>query len=261
MQQDLFEFVNNQRWTEDVVAPEERIKCDIIINIKKMQGQSTFVADVVLKSNRPIFGTDYDTPLFNYIDQDVPFDYQQGQPLFYTPGTFANNLTSVVAFYVHIILGYDYDSFERKGGEIYFDKANEIALNAGQQSGDDNWTDEGKNNRSRYNFITDLLNPQYSLLREGTYKYHRLSLDNFANDQLKGRKNITEILNEIKKVFYLNPNAPIISSFFEAKAIEITNIFEKAPTNEKQAIVKVLREIDASNMDKYNRIMRGGRGR
>ena len=258
MQQDLFEFVNNQRWTEDVIAQEERIKCDIIVNIKKMSGQSSFVADIMIQSSRPIYGSDYDTPLFNYIDEEVAFQYQQGQPLFYAPNTFNSNLTSAIAFYLYMILAYDYDSFEKNGGANFLDKANEIVLTA-NQSGDKNWTPEGKNKRSRYNLITQLMNPQYSAMREGIYKYHRLAFDTFVDDPASARKKITEVITSFQKIYNLNPNSPVLSSFFESKSLEITNIFQNAPMNEKQAILKVLRNVDAINMDKYNKILKGKR--
>lgn len=255
MQQDLFEFVNTQRWTDDVVSPEERIKCDIIVNITKISGQSNFTADIMIQSSRPVYGVDYDSPLFNYVDKNVSFEYQQGQPLFFTPNTFNSNLTSVMAFYIYIILGYDYDSFAKNGGTIYFDKANDVMLNA-VQSGDKAWTADSKN-RSRYNLISQLMNPQYSAIREGNYKYHRLALDNFSKDQVGGRTKISQVLNSLKRIFNINPNSPVLSSFFESKSIEITNIYKKASVNEKQAILKILRQVDAINMDKYNKILQG----
>ena len=108
-----------------------------------------------------------------------------------------------------------------------------------------------------YNLIAEILNPQYSAIRDGNYKYHRMAFDNFANDQIGARKKITEVITSLRKIYNLNPNSPMLSSFFEAKALEITSVYQKAPMNEKQAILKVLRDIDAINMDKYNRMLKG----
>ena len=108
LQQDLAEFINNKRWTEDVYKPEERIEFDLIVNITSMKGQTNFTADVMIQSSRPIYETDYMSPVFTYVDEDLPFQYQQGQPLFFVENNFTNNLTSAMAFYVYLVLGFDF---------------------------------------------------------------------------------------------------------------------------------------------------------
>ena len=42
----------------------------------------------------------------------------------------ASNLTAVIAYYIDIIVGLDYDSFSARGGDIYFQKAQNIVNNA-----------------------------------------------------------------------------------------------------------------------------------
>ena len=253
LQQDLSEFINNKRWTEDVYKPEERIECDIIINLKKMNSQSSFLADIMIQSSRPIFGSDYSSPVFTYVDQDVPISYQQGQPIYFVENNFTNNLTSVMAFYVYLVLGFDYDSFEKMGGTPYFDKANEVVIMS-QQSGDEGWTSDGKNNRDRYNLITQISNPQYNKMREGYYIYHRLAFDDFAKDQTAARKKIIAVIKSTESMYNINPNLPYLNLFYGAKVNEITNLFKKSSASEKQQILKILEVVDPTNMVKYNKI-------
>ena len=253
LEQDLAEFINNKRWTEDVYKPEEKIEFDLVLNIKKMSGQSNFVADVMIQSSRPIYGSDYMSPVFTYVDQDLPFQYQQGQPIYFVENNFSDNLTSAIAFYVYLVLGFDYDSFEKMGGSPYFDKANEIMLLA-QQSGDNGWTSDGKNNRDRFNLITQIMNPQYTKMREGYYTYHRQAFDSFEKDQIGARKKILEIVKSTEQMHNLNPNLPYLNVFYAAKVNEITNIFTKGSASEKQQILKILQVVDATNMDKYNKM-------
>jgi len=253
LQQDLTEFINNRRWTEDVYKPEERIECDIIINIKKMNSTSNFMADVMIQSSRPIYGTDYDSPVFTYVDQNVPITYQQGQPIYFVANSFSNNLTSVMAFYVYLVLGFDYDTFEKMGGTPFFDIANEIMIMS-QQSGDDGWTSDGKNRRDRYNLITQIRNPQYSKLRDGYYAYHRLAFDDFSKDQTAARKKMLSVIKSTEPMYNIDPNLPYLNLFFAAKVNEISNVFKKATAAEKQLLLKTLQVVDPTNMDKYNKI-------
>lgn len=253
LQQDLTEFMNNKRWTEDVYKPEERIEFDLVLNIKNMKGVSNFIADVMIQSSRPIYGTDYSSPVFTFVDQDVPFQYQQGQPLYFVQNNFTSNLTSVMAFYAYLVLGFDYDTFEKMGGSSYFDKANEIMLMA-QQSGDQGWTSDGKNTRDRFNLITQIMNPRYNKMREGYYTYHRLAFDNFEKDQAGARKMIIDIIKETEQMNNITPNLPYLSVFYAAKVNEITNLYAKGTTAEKQQVLKILEVVDPTNMDKYNKM-------
>lgn len=253
LQQDLTEFVNNKRWTEHLYKTEEKIEFDLIINIKSMKGQTSFVADVMIQSSRPVYGTDYSSPVFTYVDENLPFQYQQGQPLYFVENNFTNNLTSAMAFYVYLVLGFDYDSFEKNGGSPYFDKANEIMIMS-QQSGDNGWTADGKSNRDRYNLITQIMNPQYSRLREGYYTYHRLAFDNFEKDQAGARKKILEIIKSTETMNNISPNPPYLNVFYAAKVNEITNLFTKGTAAEKQQVLKILEIVDPVNMDKYNKM-------
>lgn len=253
LQQDLQEFINNKRWSEDIFKPEERIECDIVFNIKTMRGQNNFVADVMIQTSRPVFGTDYSSPLFTFFDEDLPFQYQMGQPIYFTKNVFTNNLTSAIAFYAYIILGFDYDSFSKRGGDPYFDKANEILI-ISQNAGDAGWTADSKNPRSRFNLITQILNPQYSKLREGYYTYHRLALDDMEKDQVAARKKILEVIKSTEPLFRINPNPPYLGVFYAAKVNEITGMFSKASAAEKQELLKVLEIVDPINMKRYDKI-------
>ena len=102
--------------------------------------------------------------------------------------------------------------------------------------------------------ITQIMNPQYSKMREGFYKYHRLAMDQFENDQNAARKIITEIIRSTQQMNRIIPNSVFLGVFFSAKVNEITNIYKKAPTNEKMQILKILELVDPVNMDKYNKM-------
>ena len=128
LEQSITEFLT-QKWTNDIFDQEERIDCNFIFTLQKEVSATSFEMTLAVQSSRPIFGTDQSTPILNTIDNYVAFEYEQFQPLQFSENRFENNLTSILAFYVNIILGLDYDTFSPTGGDTYFQKAQEIVNN------------------------------------------------------------------------------------------------------------------------------------
>ncbi|MEO0332712.1 MAG: DUF4835 family protein, partial [Bacteroidota bacterium] len=99
------QFLNNRKWTEHTYAAEERINCNFIITIDNMPSVSDFTATVQIQSARPVFGTNYETLIFNFADRDWSFRYTEDQPLNFNPNAFIDNITSLLSFYAYMILG------------------------------------------------------------------------------------------------------------------------------------------------------------
>ncbi|MBK6525287.1 MAG: DUF4835 family protein [Crocinitomicaceae bacterium] len=81
----------------------------------------------------------YNTVLFNFEDQDISFNYLRNTAILFSIDQYRDNLSSILAFYAYMIIAYDYDSFELKGGTKYFNKAQTISANA-KNSGDPGWS-------------------------------------------------------------------------------------------------------------------------
>ena len=132
------QFLNGRTWTSDEYRPEERIKGNLLITINEVPQIGVYSATVQVQVVRPVFGTNYESVTLNFIDRNWTFEYQESQPLEFNRFSFLNNISSLLAFYAHIALGMDYDTFELKGGNPYFEVANDIVNNA-QQSGRVGW--------------------------------------------------------------------------------------------------------------------------
>ena len=130
MQSDIYEFINNRVWTSTKIDNEERIECTFMINISNKISNDEYEGSIQIQSTRPIFGTSYKSTLFNYIDNDFRFKYLEYQSLEFSDATHLSNLTSVLAFYVNIILGLDFGTFSEDGGNEYFSVAQRIVTNA-----------------------------------------------------------------------------------------------------------------------------------
>lgn len=252
----IAEFLN-QKWTNDVFDAEERIDCNFIFTLQKELSATSFEMTLAVQSSRPIFGTDQSTPLLNAIDNYVTFDYEQYQPLQYSENRFENNLTSVLAFYVNVILGMDYDSFSPLGGEPYFQKAQEIVNNipSGLYGTYLGWSStdpsNSKGSRNRFWIIENLLSPRMRPLRMGMYQYHRLGMDVMTSDVNQGRAAIAEVVETLGQVDQSYPNAILTQLFLNAKRNEILELFKRGTMAEKNTVRQVMTRVDPSNGSQY----------
>ena len=131
LEKQLNEFVNNTTWTKKNFANQERIDCGMVISITEYSSD-LFKGTIQIQSSRPVFGSSYSTPLYNFNDKDFTFRYLEFQNLIFNPNQFESNLVSVLAYHIYMVFGLDADSFSPKGGETYFKQAQTI-VNYSQQ--------------------------------------------------------------------------------------------------------------------------------
>jgi hypothetical protein len=254
LEQAIGEFMNNTKWTPEKVQSNERIECNIQIILSSYDVKSNhFAGTAQILCRRPVYGTSYNSLLFNLNDENWEFDFAEFQPLLYNDNSFTNNLTSLLSFYAYYMIALDYDSFGPLGGTPYFNKALQIANNA-QPTGLAGWQPFERNLRSRYNLIDNILNERFRPMREAYYKYHREGLDIMNKTPELARKNIFASLELVKKVFKIAPNTVMLIMFFEAKADELVNIYKNAPAIEKPKVIEILSEINVANINKYEKI-------
>ena len=263
LEQSLREFVNSSKWTEDDFRQEERIKGNILLTIT---GEATddsqrpipnvYTAELAIQASRPIYGTNNETTLFNYIDREVTFKYEQFQPLQFSKSVFNDNLSQVVAFYIHIILGMDYDSFSLNGGSDYFQAAQQI-VNVAQSASavkGKGWSSIEGNNRNRFWVSENWSSPRMKPMRELQYAYHRLGLDQMSQDPAKGRSIISQTLENARKSFDTYPNTILMQLFLTSKSKEITEIFKVGSPAEKDKVADIMSRIDPTNANNYRQL-------
>lgn len=253
LQTSIMEFMNNQKWTNDKFAPEERIDCNIMINISEMISIDEFRGTFQIQARRPVYNTNYYTVLFNHQDQDFHFKYVEFEPLIYNPNNFDSNLIAVLAYYANIVLGLDYDSFKNNGGTPYFQEAERI-VNRAQSAREGGWKSfEGQ--RNRYWLVENILNEYHRPLRQCMYQYHRKGLDRMGDKVEEGRAEIVKALELTRKVHRQRPSSFFTQVFFTAKADELVKIFEESFSMEKGRVVEILLEVDPPNSKKYEKIL------
>jgi len=256
MEKSFTSFMNDTKWTDDVFEVEERIKCNININLQNPSNISigNYQATVQIQSARPVYNSNYESILLNFADRDWQFEYVESQPLNFNENIYTSNLTSLLAFYAYIIIGMDYDSFGNLDGEDHLRTALNIATNA-QSSNRPGWNTLGST-RNRYWLIENLTNSRMENIRSGIYDYHRLALDTFGETPDESREIIVESLEKIRTVRRSYPNSILVIAFLDAKSDELINIFSNGNIQVRRKAYDLLAAIDPSKASDYEQIIK-----
>ena len=224
LEKSLKDFINNTSWTGKKLQNFEKIKCSFAIVLTEKSGNN-FKGTLVVQSVRPVYGSQYESPILNINDTNFSFEYIENQNMIFNERQFSGkNLIDVLSFYVYLILGYDADTFQMKGGTPWFDKAMKITQNS-QNQNYAGWS-QIESPRNRGVLISSILSEQNSTLRNFYYNYHRTGLDNLAKADQISTKQI--IASEIMKLKFYDNNFQMnypFNIFIESKKDEIFNIF------------------------------------
>ncbi len=252
-------FVNNRKWTTDAFQTNEKIQCNFLLNIEQELGNNLYKAKLTIQAARPIFSTTYDSPIINFLDDDVVFRYQEFQPIEFNENRVqgndpaAANLPAVLAYYVNIILGFDYGSFALRGGDTYFKKAWNIVNNAPESRDITGWR-SFENLRNRYWLAENLNNNRFALMHDALYAYYRQGMDRFYENEQQGREGISNCLNLLNTLNSENPNSMILQFFLQGKSSELVKVFSKADSNMKTRVVDILSKLDITNSAAYKEL-------
>ena len=246
----LKELINNTKWTDDVFEQNERLTGSIQLTIKNEISTTAFSGELAIQASRPVYGTDFTTPIFTHLDRTVQFSYEQFQPLQFAKNSFGDNLTATIAYYVNVILAMNYDSFAPQGGEQFWQLAQDI-YNTVPSSAKSEWQGKELGNKERYWFVENFLSPRMKNIRQGIYEYHRLGLDVASTDVNRCKAAIMQCLERVDEAHQAYPNTLAVRSFTVTKADEMINIFKNGTEDQKARFMQIMTRIDPANSSKY----------
>ncbi len=256
LQSAILNLLNNRKWTNESFQVNEKINCNFLISISEAQPGNIYKASIIVQAARPVYNTSYEVPLINFQDEAVIFRYVEYQPIEFNDNRVAGtdglsaNLPAILAYYVYLILGLDFDSFALRGGDPYFQKMQNIVNNAPEGRDISGWKAfDGL--RNRYWLMENLTNSRYVSMHDVIYNFYRLGMDIMYENETEGRN---AVLNSLSLVNTLNndiPNTMIVQFFFQGKANEFTRIFKRATPDDRQKARDILSKIDISNSNLY----------
>ena len=257
MQRDIYEFMNSMVWTDNLFSFSERIECNLLINLDEQLSADEFRGTIQVQLSRPVYNTTYESTVLNFIDNNLQFRYVEFQSLEFNPNSHTSNLVSVLAYYAYLLIGMDFDTYSQGGGTPYFQVAEKIVTNA-QNAPEQGWKPyDGSRNRNRYWLVKNILDSEYSGVRQFLYLYHLKGLDRMESDMTQARTEIYESLRRLQEVYRRRPDPfmYLMTVVLDAKADEIVNIFSQGFPEEKNRVVQILTEIDPANETKYQKIL------
>ena len=257
----ITEFMNQRAWTQDNFAPEERIECALYITLDGIVAQDQYTGTITIQSSRPGYNSTYNSPILNFRDLDFVFTYAANTPIDFNPNQYTSNLTSVLGYYAYLIIGFDYTTMSKAGGDKYFTLAeqvtNQVPSTASDSKGwkpfDGNPLTQGKN---RYNIISSLMGGKFEAYKKALYQYHFQGIDQFYDDPAAARVAISDALDKIDNAFKDNANNVLLILFLQAKGDELVGIFAGADASEKVKVVNLLKRLDPANGTKYDKILK-----
>ena len=249
LQKVMNDFLNNRSWTGKQVFSHERIDCHFVVTVNAWDGLSEFSAQAQILSVRPVFNSNYSSPVLSMTDQDFNFTYTEGQIVEFTEQQFTQNLTSLLAYYAYLIIGMDADTFSAEGGTPYFAQAQRVVNNA-QNTAYAGWRFMD-GNANRYWLSANLNDRRYLPIRTFSYEYSRLGLDQMAESPDVARKQIVQSLNLLSTVDRMAHGAMLDQIFFTAKSNEFVGVLSGLNPQERIQVYNLLTRIDPSNDNKY----------
>lgn len=242
---DIKDYINNYQWGADNIP--DKIQCTIDIFVQGVTGENSYIAQVFVGSQRPIYKSNKGTVVLRLKDDSWEFTYIKGRPLNHNPFTF-DDLTSFLDFYMNLIVGYDADTYDPMGGTKYFQRATDISR-LGRNSGQKGWQ-PSTTGYNRSQFIDDFWLPNCQPMRQVTYIYYFTGLDSLAINRERAQENIVRALDIVAKVRNnVEPRNLVVRMFFDAKYQELADILSTYPD---RTIYRKLSILDPNHQSTYD---------
>ena len=242
LKQSVTDYMNTTKWTNAVFGTNEKIHCKLMFTINTWDDATGLMkGDLQIQSQRPVYNSVYTTAIINFKDTKVDFNFETGQQLVFSEMEMLDNLTSILNFWAYMIIGMDFDTFELKGGDPYYEKAANVVRLA-ETSGETGWK-AFEDNTNRNAVLTAITNTQTAPIRQMLYDYHRMGLDQMVVTVDKGRSAITHTLENLAKIYEVAPLSVCLTMFKDAKLDELINIYSKANMTEKESVYEMLYQI------------------
>lgn len=249
------DYMNTTRFTGATFAANEKIECRLFLTIKEASEDGKMAGDLQIQSSRPVYNSTYNTTMINFKDSRIEFEYQQNEPLVFSETNMESNLTAILNFYAYLIIAIDFDSFSPRGGDPYWEKVDQVVRMA-QSSGESGWK-QFEDTKNRAAVLSAYTDPATVSMRDMLYQYHRRGLDEMVTSPDKGRAQITESLNTLKKVYDVAPMSVGLSMFKDAKLDELVNVYTKATQTERDNVYELLYSLYPTEQKRLDMIKKG----
>lgn len=228
LENDLENYINNQKFTSEEWEGEP---IPVDINIYFLSGgNNRYFAKMVIVARRFIDNPEKQIqatiPTLMITETNWKFEYSYGANLTYNPMRF-DYFTSIIDFYMLLIIGFDKDTYEELGGNSTFDKVRNLLLLGAAQQAPGFETNVEPGSYTKYNIVQELNDPRYYPLRQLFFSFYVDGIDNLAFNKDEALKNIVSVIENIasfKRNKITEPSL-LIQLFFDTHSQTIATLF------------------------------------
>ena len=254
LEKSITTFINSKSWSDNNFLIHEKIDLNILITVLSYSNNK-FNANFEFQSLRPVLNSTYQTPLFNFVDKNVEFEYDEFETLFFVENKFQSDLVSLLSYYINIIYGIDSDSFINNSGNIFYSKAQEILNLANQSDFSNTWQSGNSGGRiNKFWLVENLTSSNSKEFRDLLYNYHVNGLDLMHKDKLLSKQNISYSIISLERMNRRIPNSILLKIFFETKSDEIKDIFSSGPDLDTVNLYNQLNRMAPFFSNKWNNL-------
>lgn len=241
LQETISRYLNDNRFTDKTFSPNERISCNFSLEVTDFNNDRV-TGRLSVQSQRPVYGSSYTTPLLNFRDDDISFDYSRGETIDFRPADNDSELAAILDFYAYLILGLDFNSFSPGGGNEYLAIAETVAT--GQSSMRRSGWDRFSTSDNRGSLISSITSPAVAdNITSLIYTYHRLGLDRMSVSMPKAVQSVNEAVAMLPTIMHAAPMSVFLKLFGEAKLDELQGIYSKAAEPVRADAVRIIGEV------------------
>ncbi len=215
-------YINSYRWNNNPWDTVVNVNIVLHLTDISQSAEERYQGQILIHNN-------YDIEFF---DKRWRFAYQSGDVLEHRENA-QDSFTSVIDFYINLILGGEFDKWGTLAGTPYYEKANQIADYAKFGLGRyiDGWD-------RRIELVEELKSQQHRPYREMVdYYYYGISFVDQDNEKV--RKHVAKAIESLDDILERDPDNEYAKRFIEVHHIEMMEIYryarDKSPL--KQLIV------------------------
>lgn len=254
LQKEISNLINTRSWSGKNLSNNEKLKINLLINVLSFS-DNKFLANFEFQSMRPVLNSTFQTPVFNYVDTNFEFTFEEYQTLYFVENKFESNLVSSISFFMFVISGLDNDSFILNSGDKFYDKAQEIMNLASQSSSPRSWQPSSNNGRLNKFWLIENLNSQNAAeFKDLLYNYHANGMDIMSKNIVEAKTNISSSIVSLELMNRRTPNSILIRIFFETKSSEIQEIFSSGPQFDTSLLYNQLNRLAPFFSNKWSSI-------
>ncbi len=216
-------YINSYEWCDDPWQTTVAVDIQLILEDISSGAEDRYRGQMLIHNN-------YDIQFF---DKRWRFAYQAGDILQHNEGTL-NSFTSMIDYYIYLILGGEFDKWGTLEGTPYYEKARHIAEQSKFGLGRyiEGW--DRRLDQANY-FLSDRHKPFREMV---DYYFYGLSF--VREDNAKARKHCATAIQMLDKILSNDPENEYAKKFIEAHYSEMIEIFRRAKNKEPVRTLLVL---------------------